>query len=52
MSEPSDPVTPLMEGAAQCHELYVTYREAGFTAEQSLYLVGQILAAVVRGASS
>lgn len=39
---PPDPVPPLTElaaAAATLHELYLTYMEAGFTADQSFQLV-------------
>jgi len=49
MPEPEDPITLLAQGAAQCHELYMAYVGAGFTESQALYLVGQLVAAAVRG---
>jgi hypothetical protein len=48
--EPDDPITSLAEGAAQLHELYLVYVEAGFTDGQALYLCAQIVAAGVRRA--
>lgn len=48
--DPIDPMTQLQEGAAQLHELYRTYVDAGFTAQQAIYLVGHLLANVVRSA--
>lgn len=47
---PVDPFTQLASAAAQMHELFRTYQSAGFTAEQSLYLVGVMLAASMRQA--
>lgn len=46
---PSDPFGPLAEGAAQIHELHVSYQAAGFTPAESLYLVGVMLTAALRG---
>lgn len=40
---PNDPVSALAEGAAQMHELFSSYVNAGFTEQQALYLVGQLL---------
>jgi hypothetical protein len=48
-SEPENPLSELMVGAAMMHELYRTYVEAGFTEQQALYLVGQLLTANIRG---
>lgn len=45
---PADPVTSLAEGAAQLHELFVAYLEAGFTERQALYLLGQVIQASAR----
>jgi hypothetical protein len=42
---PEDPMTPLLEGAAQLKELYDAYVEAGFTPEQAM----QLLVAVFKG---
>ena len=39
-------MTPLMEGATQMHELFLCYQKSGFTEQQSLYLVGQVLKAM------
>lgn len=46
MSTPQtpDPISPLAMAAAQAHELYTTLVGSGFTEQQALYLVGQILA--------
>lgn len=52
MSEPDDPIPQLAAAAVQLHELYTAYLGAGFTENQALYLVGQILAAGVRGPGS
>lgn len=45
---PADPVTSLAEGAAQLHELFVAYLNAGFTESQALYLLGQIIQAGIQ----
>lgn len=44
------PLSELMVAAATMHEFYRTYVEAGFTEQQALYLVGQMLTANIRGA--
>jgi hypothetical protein len=49
---PQDPLTVMAEGAAQTHEIFLSYLAAGFTAEQALYLVGQVLIAHVRAAGT
>lgn len=49
MLEPDDPITQLAEAAVATHELFVSYVGAGFTENQALYLVGQTIAAAVRG---
>lgn len=35
-------------GAIATHELFLSYRQAGFTEAQALYLVGQMLATAYR----
>lgn len=45
---PTDPITLLGEAAAQIHEVFLSYVAAGFTEQQALYLVGQILTASIR----
>lgn len=37
--------TPLAASATQLHELFTQLQAAGFTREEALYLVGQVLAA-------
>jgi hypothetical protein len=44
MSGPPDPLTELAKAAAQLHELFRAYVEAGFTEEQALRIVLQALA--------
>lgn len=44
---PADPMTELGTAAAGMHEIYLGYIEAGFTPQQSLYLVGQMLREMV-----
>jgi hypothetical protein len=46
---PQDPITDLAAGAAQCHELFVSYVEAGFTEAQALQIVIGILTAGLGG---
>lgn len=46
---PPDPVSALAEGAAQIHELFTAYMNAGFARQEALYLVGVILTAGMRG---
>ena len=46
---PQDPITDLAAGAAQLHELYVSYLNAGFTREEALRLVIGILTAGMAG---
>jgi hypothetical protein len=43
MASPQEPLTHLAEGAAQMHEMFLAYQQAGFTEYQALYLVGSVL---------
>lgn len=43
MTRPNEPLTPFQEGAAQIHEMFRAYIEAGFTEQQALYLTGCVL---------
>lgn len=52
MPDPEDPITQLAAAAVSLHELYVSFTGAGFNDNQALYLVGQYLAASVRGSAS
>ena len=45
---PADPVTLLAANAAALHECHLSYVAAGFTMEQATYLVGVVLAAMMR----
>lgn len=45
---PEDPVSETLEAALSAHELYLTYCQAGFSSEQALYLVAQIVTAGLR----
>jgi hypothetical protein len=45
---PNEPLTQMVEGTAQIHELFLSFVAGGFSEMQALYLVGQILAAQVR----
>ena len=40
---PADPVGALLQAAATAHEIFVTFVGSGFTEQQALYLVSQIL---------
>jgi hypothetical protein len=40
-----EPVTPLAAGAAATHEMFLTLVGGGFTEQQALYIIAQILAA-------
>ena len=44
---PADPMTPAVEAASGMHEMYLSYVAAGFTAQQALYLTGQMLREMV-----
>ena len=50
MSEPGkdEPLSNLAASAAVSHELFVSYQEAGFSADQALYLVGKIVTAAIK----
>ncbi len=49
---PPNPITVLAEGAAQLHEIFCSYKAAGFTEQQALYLVGLIITAAMREANA
>jgi hypothetical protein len=51
MTDPEDPITQLAQAAVGLHELYTSFIAAGFTDQQSLYLVGQALTASIGGSS-
>lgn len=40
---PGDPISDLAQSAAQMHELFTAYLDAGFNEQQALYLLGQII---------
>lgn len=44
---PADPVTDLAAGAAQLHEVFCAYIDAGFTGAQALQLCCTILSATI-----
>ena len=44
---PPAPMTVLAEGAAQMHELYTAYIDAGFTPAQAMKLICALAAAAV-----
>ena len=44
---PADPLTELAKGAAQAHELFMAYVDAGFTRQEALQIViGMITAGI------
>lgn len=47
---PQDPFTQLAEGAAQAHELFIAYVDAGFTRAEALQILLSIIAmAIAKG---
>ncbi|MCU1494851.1 MAG: hypothetical protein JWO62_2615 [Acidimicrobiaceae bacterium] len=44
---PSDPITPLLQGAIATHELFASYVTAGFTPDQALALVVSFVHAMI-----
>ncbi|MGW4825392.1 hypothetical protein ACWEP4_42605 [Streptomyces sp. NPDC004227] len=46
---PQDPITNLAAGAAQLHELYSAYVDAGFTPDQAMQIVLTIISSGARG---
>jgi hypothetical protein len=48
MSQPNDPMTALMEAASMTHEMFKSYINAGFTEQQALYLVSQLVISMVQ----
>lgn len=42
---PADPITEMAAAAAQLHELFTAYMEAGFSRMEALHLVSAILTA-------
>lgn len=51
-NQPADPVSPLEQLAAAHHEMWTAYVRAGFTTDQALYLVGQIVRAGATASAS
>jgi hypothetical protein len=49
---PNDPFSSLNEGAAQMHEIFLSYKVAGFTDEQSMRLVIVTLREILRSSMS
>ena len=47
--DPVDPLTELAQAAAQLHEAFCSYVDAGFTEQQALYLIGKIMTAGIGG---
>lgn len=52
MPDPEDPITELATAAVSLHELFTAYVGAGFTENQAIYLVGQLIANANRGPAS
>jgi hypothetical protein len=50
--DPEDPITLLAEGAAQLHELFTAYVNAGFARPEALQIVIGIITAGAGGAGS
>jgi len=44
---PPDPMSALQEASTQIHEMYISYIDAGFTQHEALYLIGQMIQAMV-----
>lgn len=42
---------PLVQAAVATHELYLAFTGAGFTQEEALYLVGQIVTSTLNGSN-
>lgn len=40
---PADPMSSMEEGAVQLHELYSSYRSAGFDRDQAMELISKVL---------
>lgn len=49
MPDPEDSITELAAGAAQLHEVYLAYLNAGFTEPQAFELTKAILTASIGG---
>ncbi|MFD3740457.1 hypothetical protein [Streptomyces sp. NPDC058629] len=49
MPEPTDPMTELAAAAAQLHEMYQAYVDAGFTEQQALDLTKAVIVANIGG---
>lgn len=47
-SEPTDPITVLGSAAAQHHEIYLAYVEAGFRPDQAMQIITTMIAEIVR----
>ena len=46
---PDEPLSELVEGAVNQHEMYMAWIEAGFTENQSLELLKAVLTSLIRG---
>lgn len=51
MNGPGD-LTPLAASAQQMHEAFTAWVEAGFTRQEALYLLGQVIAAQSSGGTA
>jgi len=49
MGDPEDPITELAAAAAQLHELYTAYIDAGFTEPQAFDLIKTVMLGSVGG---
>jgi hypothetical protein len=47
-ADPTEPLTALVEAAAQVHEMFLAYLKVGFTESQAIYLVAAVLTASMR----
>ena len=47
-SSPEDPITALAQGAAQLHELFTAYINAGFTDAEALQIIIAMVTASIR----
>lgn len=52
MNEPEDPFGDLTEATVSQHEMYLSWRQAGFTEAQAMDLLKVVVAEIVRGSVS
>jgi hypothetical protein len=48
-AELADPMTQMVQGAIQVHEMYLSYVAAGFNEQQVLYFLGVFMANLLLG---